>query len=204
MHMSELPWNQFAGIMRSRTRFYEHIIELNDLHFAIGGLLSHRKELPSNTKVYVETTLLVVICFIRLYEIEKARPYIKEILTNETVIKPTKSSRLFRQKIVNRFNEEVILSVLKNNARQGAANAVESIKKVFYNSLCKPESEIYKAWFNNGLQLILSKGYIRMAVFTSMISLQTGVKLFAVHMIALGIKFGIEIFCEKCKRDQAK
>ena len=74
-----------------------------------------------------------------------------------------------------------------------------SVKRVIYNSLCNPESDIYKAWFNNGVHLVLSKGYIRTAVLSCLVNLGIGLKLIAASIIALIIKFGIEVYCDRYK-----
>ncbi len=75
----------------------------------------------------------------------------------------------------------------------------ESIKRVVYNSLCNPESDIYKTWFNNGMQVVLSKGYIKSAVISCLINIGFGVSMIAASIIALITKFGIEVYCTKYK-----
>lgn len=75
----------------------------------------------------------------------------------------------------------------------------ESVKRVVYNSLCNPESEIYKTWFNNGMQMVLSKGYIRSAVVSCLANIGFGLSMLASSIIALIMKFGIEVYCTKYK-----
>ncbi|RST28758.1 hypothetical protein [Chryseobacterium lacus] len=75
----------------------------------------------------------------------------------------------------------------------------ESIKRVIYNSLCNPESEIYKTWFNNGMQTVLSKGYIKSCIVSCLINIGFGVTMIAASIVALVTKFGIEVYCEKYK-----
>ncbi len=75
----------------------------------------------------------------------------------------------------------------------------ESIKRVIYNSLCNPESEIYKTWFNNGMQMVLSKGYIKSSIVSCLVNIGFGVTMIAASIVALVTKFGIEVYCEKYK-----
>ncbi|OJU75140.1 MAG: hypothetical protein BGO09_07925 [Bacteroidetes bacterium 47-18] len=75
----------------------------------------------------------------------------------------------------------------------------ESVKRVVYNSLCNPKSDIYKTWFNNGMQVVLSKGYIKSAVISCLINIGFGVSMIAASIIALITKFGIEVYCTKYK-----
>lgn len=75
----------------------------------------------------------------------------------------------------------------------------ESVKRVLYNSLCNKESEIYKTWFNNGMQTLLSKGYIKGAVISCLVKSGIGIPMIASSIIALIMKFGIEVYCTKYK-----
>jgi hypothetical protein len=236
-------------------KLYELAMELNDYDFAINGLLSNRRVSPDNTMIYLETTSLLAICYIRKLEIAKAKPYLKEVLTNEKVMPSAGERKIWRQQMINRFKEEVIVSSLKSSSKpvydeaeidrevvrimrnkseqeiyeeigkaapkatrkmlsvlndfsseqlssQHAAvglTVFESIKRVMYHSLCRPESDLYKAWFNNGMQRLLSKEYISAMVTTCLINLGIGMQLLAAYFIALITKFGIEVYCEKYK-----
>lgn len=75
----------------------------------------------------------------------------------------------------------------------------KSVRRVIYNSLCSSDSEIYKTWFNNGMKMVLDKKYIRTAVISVLTSFGIGIKMLAATIVALVIKFGIEIYCEQYK-----
>lgn len=262
------PTLHYVRLCQSKNKLFELSIELGDFDFAINGLQSNLKTLNERTRIYLETTSLLAICYVRMQEIEKAKPFIKEVLTNQTVIKSERTRTIFRSEIINRFNEEVALCTLKSvtkptydeveienevikiiqnlsdqeiytqigqaspkatkdliflvydfSTKQLPSNerlalpspdqkvkdaevgqtVFQSVKRVVYNSLCSPDSEIYKTWFNNGMQMVLSKGYIRTAVISCLVNLGIGVKLIAASIIALIMKFGIEIYCDKYK-----
>jgi hypothetical protein len=262
------PTSHFVRLCQSMNKLFELSIELDDFGFAITGLQSSLKILNERTRIYLETTSLLAICYIRMREIEKAKPYIKEVLTNKTVIKSERTRQIFHSEIINRFNEEVVLCSLKStnkpvydeieiekevikiiqrlteqelftqigqaspkatkdliflvydfstkqlpsNERLALASpeqkimdtevgqtVFQSVKRVLYNSLCIPESEIYKTWFNNGMQMVLEKKYIKTAVISCLVNLGIGVKMIAASIIALIMKFGIEIYCDRYK-----
>lgn len=262
------PTLHYVRLCQSKNRLFELAIELKDYDFAINGLKSNREVLNNNTRIYIESTALLAICYIRQQEIEKAKPYIKEVLINHTVIKSERTRNIFHSEIIDRFNEEVALCSLQTDiepvfdeneiekelvkilqtsteqeifskigesspkatkelifvvydysTKQLTANerlalpspdqkikdaevgltVFQSVKRVIYKSLCSPESEIYKTWFNNGMQMVLSKGYIKSAVISCLISLGIGIQMIAVSIIALIMKFGIEVYCEKYK-----
>jgi hypothetical protein len=262
------PTLHYVRLCQSKNKLFELAIELDDFDFAISGLKSNLQTLNERTRIHLETTSLLAICYVRMQDIEKAKPLIKEVLNNKTVIKSERTRQIFHSEIINRFNEEVALCTLKSinkpvydeveiekevvriiqnlteediftqigesspkatkdliflvydfstkqlpyrerlalpspdqkikDAEVGLT-VFQSVKRVVYNSLCSPDSDIFKAWFNNGMQLVLTKGYIRTAVISCLVSLGIGIKMIAASIIALIMKFGIEIYCEKYK-----
>jgi hypothetical protein len=89
----------------------------------------------------------------------------------------------------------------KELATEGAVgkSVFAAFRTVLYRSLCDPQSDVYKAWFSQGLGVVLDKKYIATAVTAAMANLGIGLKALAVSAVALVIKFGIEVFCEKAK-----
>lgn len=262
------PTGHYVRLSQSKNKLYELSIEREDYETAIKGLLSNREILNKNTRIYLETTSLLAICYLRMQQIQKAKPYIKEVLTNGNIIKSERTRKIFRTEIINRFNEEIAISTLKSDSKvtfdedeiekevvlivqnlsddeifsrigQSSPRATkdliflvhdfsikqlpsaerlalpspnqkikdkevgqtvfESVKRVVYNSLCNPKSEIYKAWFTNGMQFVLNKGYIKSAVITCLADLGIGIKMIVPSIIALIMKFGIEVYCDRYK-----
>jgi hypothetical protein len=79
--------------------------------------------------------------------------------------------------------------------------AFRSFKRVLWNSLCDPESDIYKAWFSSGLNFVLERRYLGAAIATALLHLGVGIKALAVSATALVMKFGIEVYCDRFKPD---
>jgi hypothetical protein len=75
----------------------------------------------------------------------------------------------------------------------------QSLKRVIYNSLCDPKSEVYQAWFKNGMAIVLDKKYISTAVVAALTGLGIGFKALAVSFVALVIRFGLDVYCEHNK-----
>lgn len=262
------PTGHLTRLIQSKNRLYELALELNEMDIAIAGLKSNLATVNKKTRLFLEASALLAICYLRLEEIELAKPLIKDVLTNDTVIKSQKTRKKFRIEIINRFNEETALYSLKNKDKEeisikeidkevgrilmtqneseiyatlgksvpqhtkylllevhqyslkqlpsaerlalpSAEQKVEekelgktvfqSMKRVLYNSLCDSESEIYKIWYTNGMEIILSKGYIGTAVINLMTNLGIGMKMLSASIIALILKFGLEVYCEKNK-----
>lgn len=70
-----------------------------------------------------------------------------------------------------------------------------SLTRVLWGSLCDPESEIYRAWYSHGFAVVLSKKYITSCVVAALSGLGIGLKALAVSLVALVVKFGVEVWC---------
>lgn len=262
------PTGHLVRLCQSKNKLYELAINLGEYDFAISGLKSNKIVLNENTRIYLESISLLAICFIRKQEIEKAKPFIQEVLVNDKVIKSQRTRGIFHSEIIERFNEEVALCSLKSDKKalfdeeeiekevvriiqnlteeeiysdigtitpsstkelifmihdfslkqlpyteqktlpspnqkiqneEVGKTIFQSVKRVIYNSLCSPQSEIYKVWFNGGAKMVLNKGYIRSAVLLCLADLGIGINLLAASIIALVIKFGIEVYCDLYK-----
>ncbi len=85
------------------------------------------------------------------------------------------------------------------NREKVGKTVFSSVKRVLYNSLCDPKSDIYQTWFTNGMKAVLDKKYISAAVIAALSGLGIGIRALAISVVALIIKFGIEVYCEKFK-----
>lgn len=264
------PTGHITRLLQSKNRFYELALELNELYTATTGFEGIRKAASENTRIHLESTALLAICHLRKEDIEKAKPLIQEVLTNDKVIKSERTRTKFRNEIIERFNQETtlfslkdkkteyftddelenkIMSLMLNNRseddlylslgktvpqhtkhllfqvhqysikqlpsaerlalpspedkikdKEVGKTVFQSVKRVIYNSLCDPKSEIYKAWFTNGAAaMVLSKGYIRTAVVSSLANIGISIKMIIAYVVTLIVKFGLEIYCEHYK-----
>jgi hypothetical protein len=70
-----------------------------------------------------------------------------------------------------------------------------------WRSLCDSRSEIYQAWFGQGLSVVLDKKYFATAVTAMLLNLGIGIKALAVSATALLIKLGLEVYCDRFRPD---
>lgn len=87
---------------------------------------------------------------------------------------------------------------LKKRVEQGRS-FFASLKLVIWKSLCDPKSEIYKAWYTNGMAHVLSKKYYSIVVTAVLFDLGFTAKAVAIPVTALLMKLGIEVYCERYK-----
>jgi hypothetical protein len=111
------PTGHLTKLITLKNRLYELAIEKNELDFAIDGFRSGLKHLSANTRVYLETSALLAICYLRKEDIENAKPLIKEVLTNDKVIKSDRTRRIFKTEMIERFSEETALFSLKKKVK---------------------------------------------------------------------------------------
>lgn len=74
-----------------------------------------------------------------------------------------------------------------------------SLKLVIWKSLCDPKSEIYNAWYTQGIATVFSKKYYAIVVSTALVDIGFAAKAIAIPVTALLMKLGIEIYCERYK-----
>lgn len=262
------PTGHETRLMQAKNWLFEAAMEAGEIETAISGFKGIRLAVSSNTRIYIEATALLAICYIRKGEIENSKLLISQVLSNEKVIKSEKRRRQFRINTVQRFEEEATLSSFKNKYTEGlnpeelqeaAGKLVQtenedqiftmiglntpgptkvvilnineftrkqiptleqkflpspeerieneqvgktvfsSIKRIIYKSLCDPNSDIYKSWFHEGLGFVLNKKYIGTAVASCLLDYGIGIKMVAIPVVALIIKFGIEVYCDRYK-----
>lgn len=89
-------------------------------------------------------------------------------------------------------------AMLEKKAVQGRS-FFASLKLVIWKSLCDPQSDIYKAWYTNGMSHFFSKKYYAIVVSATLIDLGFAVKAVAVPVTALLMKLGLEVYCDRYK-----
>jgi hypothetical protein len=74
-----------------------------------------------------------------------------------------------------------------------------AFKRVVYNSLCDPKSEVYKAWYSNAVGSVVDKKYITAAVGLALAGQGIGLSALLISATALILRFGLDIYCERYK-----
>lgn len=103
-------------LMQSKNWLYEGAIEAGEYSVAEQGLKAIRKKVSTNTRLYLEATALLVICYLRQGKTECAEPYMAEVLNNDKAIRSEAKRTEFRLHIIKRFEEEGVLSAISNTA----------------------------------------------------------------------------------------
>ncbi len=78
--------NKMTRLVELKNQLFELALEEQEYDFAIDGFLSNRILVSNTTRLHLEATALLAIAYLRRTEIEKAKPFIKEVLENDKVI----------------------------------------------------------------------------------------------------------------------
>lgn len=111
--------------MQAKTRLYEASMQKGQVDTAVLGLISIRSVISKNTRTFLEATALLAICYLRLKDLQKAEPLIKEVLINDKVISSEQKRVMFRKNIIERFDEEGLLFALRGEQPHERFNYVE-------------------------------------------------------------------------------
>lgn len=262
------PTGHETRLMQAKNRLFEVAMESGNLRTAISGFIGVRQKVNSKTRLYLEATSLLAICYLRNKDLDSARPYMIEALKCEKNISSENRRSELKVALAKRFDNEAllasmvsdtqeyldidkiqteagklisskhedeILELLGANVPEGALDFVKNVHKesqglltyeerkrlpspaafeersklgkgvllafqaVVWRSLCDKDSEVYKMWFTNGMQAVLDKKYITVAIVSALSGLKIGIYAVAVYISALLIKIGIETFCNVYK-----
>ncbi|MFC1679098.1 hypothetical protein ACFL2T_02680 [Elusimicrobiota bacterium] len=130
--------------MKSKNWLFEAALEAGELGFAETGLIGVRKKTSSRTRVHLEATALLAIAYLRQGDIAKAEPLIREVLLNDSNITSKSGRRIFRRRIIERFETEGVFAALRG-APQDRMDAKQVQDEAGHLIRHKTEDELFEA-----------------------------------------------------------
>jgi hypothetical protein len=112
-HIFNSTGNQ-ARLLQARIRLYEASMEAGNVATAESGLINIRSKANKHTRTFLEASSILAICYLRMKNLKKAEPIIREVLTNDSVIKSHSKRIDFRKNIIDRFDEEGLLFAMRD------------------------------------------------------------------------------------------
>jgi hypothetical protein len=107
------PTGHETRLMQSKNWLFEAALEAGEIQTAISGFVGVRAKTSRGTRVYLEASALLAICFLRAGQTDDAKPLIEYVLQDKSSISSDARRRQFRQRIITRFNEEAALAALR-------------------------------------------------------------------------------------------
>ena len=98
-------------LMQSKNWYFECELEVGNYNTAISGFEGVRNKVNKRTRVYLEATALLAICYLRKKDIDKAEPLIHDALNSKAIVGRERRKE-FINLLTDRFEEEGALATL--------------------------------------------------------------------------------------------
>jgi len=135
------PTGHETRLMQSKNWLYETAMEVGKIEYAIRGFVGVRQKTSKATRLYLEATALLAICYLRKSDLDRARPFMIEALRCEKNIKSAHKRSDFKVRVAKRFDEEALLSSIASKVTEDLD--VDRIQKDAANLIqTKHEDEI--------------------------------------------------------------
>ncbi|MEM8671712.1 MAG: hypothetical protein AAGG48_29610 [Planctomycetota bacterium] len=178
-----------------RRQFRQRIIQIFDEETALSALKGHGYDTLDAQRIQDAAALMVQHPEDELFrELGAAVP--EEVIFKILEV-DAYARKLIPEKEIKYLPDPNTLKKKKEVGR----TVFSAIKTTLYRSLCDPKSDVYKAWYSNGMQMVLSKTYISSAVGLALSGVGIGIKAIAVSAVALVMRFGLDVYCERFKPD---
>ncbi len=109
------PTGHETRLMQSKNWLFETAMEVGKLDYAIRGFIGVRQKVSKTTRLYLEATALLAICYLRKRDLDGARPYMIAALRCEKNIRSENKRSEFKVNLAKRFDEEALLVSLSSN-----------------------------------------------------------------------------------------
>lgn len=97
-------------LLRAKLWAFEACMDANRLTYATNGFVGVRKLAGASTRLYLEASSLLAICYLRQKKISQAKRLIREVVGKINNITSDRTRRQFQKRLIERVEEECILA----------------------------------------------------------------------------------------------
>ncbi|OHX34040.1 hypothetical protein BJL95_05975 [Methylomonas sp. LWB] len=138
------PTGHETRLMQAKNILFETAMEASKLETAILGFIGVRKKVSKTSRLYLEATALLAICYLRKVDFSSAKPFMEEALLCEKNIKSDDSRAKFKLGLAKRFDDEALLASLAFQENSSPLTDIEMIQADAGNLVySKNEDELY-------------------------------------------------------------
>ena len=112
------PTGHTTRLMQSKNWLYETAMEVGEIDYAIRGFMEVRYKSSKSTRLYLEATSLLAICYLRKKDLHLARPFMVEAFKSEKNIASEKRRSAFRVSLAKKFDEEALLASISSEVSE--------------------------------------------------------------------------------------
>jgi hypothetical protein len=105
-------WRTHHRLLRAKLWAFESCLDANKISFAQRGFIGIRKLSASNTRLFLEASSLLAVCYLRSKDTSSAKTLIKEVIEKINNISSERTRHQFQKRLIERVEEECILTEL--------------------------------------------------------------------------------------------
>ena len=130
-------------LLRAKLWAFEACLDANRITYAQSGFVGIRKLSGNTTRLYLEASSLLAVCHLRNKKTGEAKKLVREIVDKINNISSDRTRRQFQKRLIERIEEECILTELIGS--EGSEMDIEEIQeKAVLLIQRSSDSEIYK------------------------------------------------------------
>ena len=130
-------------LLRAKLWAFEACLDANRLQYAQSGFLGVRKLAGPSTRLYLEASSLLAICYLRNKEVNEAKEIVREVVERINNIKSDRTRRQFQKRLIERIEEECIFTDLMNT-QSGSLDPKEIEEKAILLVQHNSDNDIYR------------------------------------------------------------
>jgi hypothetical protein len=96
-------------LLRAKLWMFESCLDSQRLTYAEAGLIGIRKLASPRTRLYLEASSLLAVCYLRQRKVADAKRLIREVIKNINNISSDRTRHAFQRRLIERVEEECIL-----------------------------------------------------------------------------------------------
>ncbi len=105
-------WRRHPRLLRAKLWAFESCLDANRISYAQRGFIGIRKLSEENTRLYLEASSLLAVCYLRAKDTSSAKMLIKEVIGKINNISSEATRHQFQKRLIERVEEECILAEL--------------------------------------------------------------------------------------------
>jgi hypothetical protein len=144
-------------LLRAKLWAFEACLDANRITYAQNGFVGVRKLAGITTRLYLEASSLLAVCYLREKKTGEAKRLIREVISNINNIQSDRTRHQFQKRLVERIEEECILTELIGRD-EGVLDPEEIQAKAVFLLQRNSDAEIFKLIGNSvpvaGIELL--------------------------------------------------
>lgn len=129
-------------VLRAKNWYYQCLLEHGKTEDAKAGLEAVQQRSKEGTRLYLEATALLAVCYLRLQMIDKAKDALRVVVTRINTIGSVVRRHQFQERLLMRIDDEIILSQLIGR-NEGTLEPEEMQKDAIRLLQTKSPDELY-------------------------------------------------------------